>query len=74
MLGYRNTQEAFESLCSKYGRDGMMVQFHFWICNYARTYQGCQIFIGPKYQNGGKYTKFPQNIPNGHKIFPMAIK
>jgi hypothetical protein len=29
MLGYRNTQEAFESLCSKYGRDGMMVQFHF---------------------------------------------
>jgi hypothetical protein len=22
----------------------------------------------------GKYTKWPQNIPNGHKIFPMAIK
>jgi hypothetical protein len=36
--------------------------------------QGCQIFLGPNYQNGIKYTKCPQNIPNGHKIFPMAIK
>jgi hypothetical protein len=36
--------------------------------------KGCQIFLGPKYQNGDKYTKLPQNIPNGHKIFPMAIK
>jgi hypothetical protein len=36
--------------------------------------QGCQIFLGPKYQNGGNYTKVPQNIPNGHKIFPMAVK
>jgi hypothetical protein len=36
--------------------------------------QGCQIFIGPKYQSGEKYTKLPQNIPNGHKIFPMAVK
>jgi hypothetical protein len=34
----------------------------------------CQIFIGPKYKNGGKYTKLPQNKPTDHKIFPMAIK
>jgi hypothetical protein len=36
--------------------------------------QGCQIFIGLKYQNGEKYTRLPQNIPNGHKIFPIAVK
>jgi hypothetical protein len=36
--------------------------------------QGCQIFLGPKYQKGEKYTKLPQNIPNGYKIFPMAVK
>jgi hypothetical protein len=39
--------------------------------------QGCQIFLGPKYQNGGKYTKLPQNIPsglNGRKIDQMVIK
>jgi hypothetical protein len=35
--------------------------------------QGCRIFLGPKYQKGEKYTKLPQNIPNGHKIFPMAV-
>jgi hypothetical protein len=37
-------------------------------------HQGCQIFIGPKYQSGEEYTKLPQNIPNGLKIFPMAVK
>jgi hypothetical protein len=31
-----------------------------------------RFFLGPKYQNGEKYTKLPQNLPNGHKIFPMA--
>jgi hypothetical protein len=36
--------------------------------------QGCQIFLATEYQNGVKYTKLPQNIPNGHKIFPMAVK
>jgi hypothetical protein len=41
--------------------------------NVAST-QGCQIFLGPKYQNGVKDTKLPQNIPNGHKIFPMVVK
>jgi hypothetical protein len=29
--------------------------------------QGCQIFLGPKYLNGEKYT-------NCHKIYQMAIK
>jgi hypothetical protein len=47
--------------------------------------QGCQIFLGPKYQyewlsagpkyqNGEKYTKLTQNIPNGHKIFAMGLR
>jgi hypothetical protein len=36
--------------------------------------QGCQIFLGPKYQNGEKYTKLPQNISNGRKIDQMVIK
>jgi hypothetical protein len=35
---------------------------------------GLPDFLGPKYQNGEKYTKLPQNIPNGHKIFQMVIK
>jgi hypothetical protein len=41
---------------------------------HAGNEQGCQIFLVPKYQNGEKYTELPQNIPNGYKIFPMAIK
>jgi hypothetical protein len=40
----------------------------------ATFVQGCQIFLGTKYQNGEKYTKLPQNKTNGHKIFQMAIK
>jgi hypothetical protein len=39
-----------------------------------RKQQGCQIFLGTKFQNGGKCTRGPQTVPNGHKIFPMAIK
>jgi hypothetical protein len=35
--------------------------------------QGCQIFFGTTYQNGEKYTKQPQNVPNGHKIYHMAV-
>jgi hypothetical protein len=46
--------------------------------------QGCQIFLGPTYQKPEKinqmatrytyemraqYTKWPQNVPNGHKIY-----
>jgi hypothetical protein len=39
--------------------------------------QGCPIFrhnIPKKYQITIKYTKWPQNIPNGHKIYQMATK
>jgi hypothetical protein len=36
--------------------------------------QGCQIFLGTRYQNGEKYTKWPQNIPNDLKIYQMTTK
>jgi hypothetical protein len=36
--------------------------------------QGCQIFIGTKYQNGDKYTKLPQNKTNDHKVYQMTVK
>jgi hypothetical protein len=44
--------------------------------------QVCHIFLGTTYQNGGggiyqrtpKFTKWPWNIPDGRKMFPMAIK
>jgi hypothetical protein len=37
--------------------------------------QGCQIFLGPTYQNGEKYNERPcKNITNCCKIFQMAIK
>jgi hypothetical protein len=36
--------------------------------------QGCQIFVGAKYQNWEKYTKLPQNISNGYEVFAMAVK
>jgi hypothetical protein len=29
--------------------------------------QGCQIFLGTTYQNGGKYAKWPATILNGQK-------
>jgi hypothetical protein len=35
--------------------------------------QGCQIFIGTTYQNGEQYTKSPQNVSNGHKIYLLAV-
>jgi hypothetical protein len=38
------------------------------------THQGCQIFLGTTYQNGEKYTKWHQNVPNGHEIHEMAKK
>jgi hypothetical protein len=36
---------------------------------------GCQIFLGTTYQNGGKYTKLPQNIPNasGHTMLNTPV-
>jgi hypothetical protein len=36
--------------------------------------RGCQIFLGTTYQNGKNVSKWPQSIPNGHKIFQMAVK
>jgi hypothetical protein len=36
--------------------------------------QGCQIFLGTPNQNGEKYTKLPQNIPNVHSVYQMAVK
>jgi hypothetical protein len=38
------------------------------------TKQGCQMFLGTIYQNGKKYTKRPQNVPTGHKIYHSAVK
>jgi hypothetical protein len=49
------------------------------ICN-ALFKQGCQIFLGPTYQNrklyqnDQRYTQCPQNIPFFHKIDQLAIK
>jgi hypothetical protein len=47
---------------------------------FQRQLQGCQIFLGTRYQHGGKiyqittkYTKCSQNIPNGHKLYIIAI-
>jgi hypothetical protein len=37
---------------------------------FFRVKQGCQIFLGTTYQNGKKYTKWPQNRPNGRKNIP----
>jgi hypothetical protein len=31
--------------------------------------QGCQIFLGATYQNGGNYTKTGGNIQSGLKIY-----
>jgi hypothetical protein len=37
--------------------------------------QGCQIFsLGKIDQMTTKYTKWPQNIPNGHKIYQTDVK
>jgi hypothetical protein len=36
--------------------------------------QGCQIFLGTTYQNRENIPKQPQNIPNGHKIYAIAVK
>jgi hypothetical protein len=47
----------------------------FWVVSmYHCVYQGCNIFMGKTYQNGGKYAKLPLNIPNGRKIYQMAVQ
>jgi hypothetical protein len=35
---------------------------------------GLQDFSWSKIPKLGKYTKLQQNIPNGHQLFPMAVK
>jgi hypothetical protein len=30
--------------------------------------QGCQVFLGTKFQNGEKYARLTRTIPNVHKI------
>jgi hypothetical protein len=35
--------------------------------------QGCHIFLGTIYPNGGKYTKWTWNISNGRKIDQMVF-
>jgi hypothetical protein len=37
----------------------------------ASSNQGCQIFLGSRYQSQKKCTKRTQNVPNGHKKSPM---
>jgi hypothetical protein len=37
-----------------------------------RSWQGCQILVDKIFQNGGKL--FTTKLPNGRKIYQMAIK
>jgi hypothetical protein len=39
------------------------------ICRVARFF-----LVQYLYQNGKKYTKYRENISNGHKIYQMAVK
>jgi hypothetical protein len=39
----------------------------------TRSFQGCQIFIGPKIPKLAKYTKLTHTIPNGHKIYQQRL-
>jgi hypothetical protein len=33
-----------------------------------------RFFLDPRYQNRGKYTEVPQNIPNGIQMYYMEVK
>jgi hypothetical protein len=37
-------------------------------------HQGCHIFLGTTYKNCKNMPKCLQNIPDGHKIYQMAVK
>ncbi len=39
LLGYRNTQEAFNDLCHRYGKDGMMVNLSTIVFKYNHLWQ-----------------------------------
>jgi hypothetical protein len=48
---------------------------NFWTKEFfdgSRVAQGCQIFVGTKYQNAKIYTKLPQNILNVYKMDQMS--
>jgi hypothetical protein len=47
-------------------------KLHSELCSYIST--GLPDFSWHNIPKREKYTKCPQNIPNGHKIFPMAVK
>jgi hypothetical protein len=36
--------------------------------------QGCQIFLGPNIPKRELYTKWPQTVPNGHKLYQLIKK
>jgi hypothetical protein len=42
--------------------------------SFTSPMQGCQIFICSKLPKRQKYNKWPQTIPNGHKLYQMVIK
>jgi hypothetical protein len=44
----------------------------FFLLQYTKIYQICAIYT--IYTIYGKYTKLPQYIPNGHKIYEMDVK
>jgi hypothetical protein len=41
---------------------------------YVHNVQGCQIFLVTTYQNGEDMPNIHKSIPNGHKMYPMAVK
>jgi hypothetical protein len=47
-------------------------KFGHW--GWYRRRQGCQILLGAWYQKRKKCTKRPQTIPNGRKLYQMAVK
>jgi hypothetical protein len=71
ILSYQVTFEPDEVYPAKKGPKSSPVIF-------SVSYQGCQIFLGTTYQNGEKYTKWPQNVPNGYRhtyiIYHLVIK
>jgi hypothetical protein len=65
-------RKIWQPCCKAFNLRETLFGFSKHVC--ASWRHGCQIFLGPKYQKGEKYTKLPQNIPNGYNIFPMAVK
>jgi hypothetical protein len=67
--GWRDMQETFSvsnSATSVFVSSGEII-FRFQDAHFDIQRQGCQIFLGTKYQKGEKWTKLPKNLTNGHK-------